>query len=124
MHIDANPIFLSWDTGDLPGDAPTSAYRVSLWHLGECHMCGSEGETVVDHDHETHMTRGMLCRSCNTREGVGHDGPYAAWREGRNPGQMYGLAEEYWTAFTWGEHLPEPSDDIMRRGAEAAGRIG
>ena len=24
MHIDANPIFLSWDTDDLPGDAPTS----------------------------------------------------------------------------------------------------
>lgn len=118
------PVFLDWPTHDLPSKCPPSLYLVSMWHLDECAICGSRGYTLVDHDHATHMTRGMLCRSCNSREGALHGGAYAMWREGCNPGRIYGLAEEYWSTFTSLEHLPSPSSDTMRRGAEAAGRIG
>lgn len=124
MNIDSRPAFLDWSTDDLPASCSPSVYRVNVWHDQECALCGGGGDLVVDHDHETHLTRGMLCRSCNVREGRGAGGVFAQWREGCNPGQMYGLAETYWTAFTWGEYLPGASDDTMRRGAEAAGRIG
>lgn len=41
---------------------------------GLCAICaGMEGrDLVVDHDHETGYIRGLLCRSCNTWEGVGY----------------------------------------------------
>ena len=118
------PTFLEWSTDDLPEACPPTLYKVSLWHGRECAICGDKGYVLVDHDHETHLTRGMLCRSCNAREGKHCDGVFAMWREGVNPGQMYGLAESYWSEFAWTEYLPVASDDTMRRGAEAAGRIG
>ena len=116
--------FLDWPTGDLPTACPPNLYIVSLWHANECAICGREGRTVIDHDHKTHLSRGMLCHSCNVREGTGAGGVFLAWREGCNPGAMYGLAEEYWSPATWEEYLPPASSDTMRRGAEAAGRIG
>ena len=121
---DRKPAFLSWDTTDLPNHCPPNIYKVWLWHPLECAICGGEGRTIIDHDHKTHLTRGNLCRSCNVREGKGAGGPFAAWREDQNPGAMYGLAEEYWSPFTWAEYLPSASPDTMRKGAEACGRIG
>ena len=118
------PAFLDWRTTDLPTDCPPTMYKVALWHADECAICGSVGRMVIDHDHTSHLSRGMLCRSCNDREGKGASGVFASWREGCNPGHMYGLAEEYWSPVTWQEHLPPASGDTMRRGAEAAGRIG
>ncbi|MCT8876637.1 endonuclease domain-containing protein [Shewanella xiamenensis] len=31
----------------------------------ECFMCGSTDDLVVDHDHNTHHIRHILCRTCN-----------------------------------------------------------
>ncbi len=122
---ESEPAFLDWDASDLPtGKEMPSAYRVSLWNMEFCAICGREGYTLVDHDHTTHLTRGMLCRSCNVREGRGAGGPFKAWREGVNPGQMHGLAEEYWSAFTVQHHLPPSDSEVLRKGAEATGRIG
>ena len=115
--------FLSWAIDDLPPDKFTNAYRVSLWHTGQCAICGLFGDVLVDHDHASHLTRGMLCKSCNAREGKGHDGVYQAWREGQNPGTVYALAEEYWSSRSVMEYLPT-SVESLRIGAEAAGRIG
>lgn len=30
-----------------------------------CEICGSEEDLAIDHDHETELVRGRLCRSCN-----------------------------------------------------------
>jgi hypothetical protein len=46
-----------------------------------CGICGEMTpgpDMVVDHDHVTGLVRGLLCRSCNTREGSHAD--CADWR--------------------------------------------
>jgi hypothetical protein len=58
--------------------------RAELMRLqgGLCAIYGSTGNRLqVDHDHETGLMRGLLCQSCNTREGhaVG-DARFAAYR--------------------------------------------
>jgi Recombination endonuclease VII len=43
---------------------------------GRCAICGAEVPLHADHDHDTGLLRGMLCQSCNNREGrlaVGRD---------------------------------------------------
>lgn len=38
----------------------------------ECALCLTAGcKLLLDHDHETGLARGMLCRPCNSREGWG-----------------------------------------------------
>ena len=51
--------------------------RAALHRLqsGRCAVCASPGELQVDHDHATGLTRGLLCRSCNQREGMRGDHP-------------------------------------------------
>jgi hypothetical protein len=45
--------------------------RVKLTAMqdGRCALCGAGGRLVADHDHDTGLLRGMLCRRCNIREG-------------------------------------------------------
>ena len=38
-----------------------------------CGICGSVGDLVVDHNHETNEVRGPLCRLCNAALGAFHD---------------------------------------------------
>lgn len=40
-----------------------------------CAVCGREGDTVVDHDHQTGKVRGPLCRQCNCALGLCGDDP-------------------------------------------------
>lgn len=34
-----------------------------------CAVCGAAGPARADHDHDTGLLRGMLCKSCNAMEG-------------------------------------------------------
>ncbi|PVC80585.1 hypothetical protein DBP19_36215 [Streptomyces sp. CS090A] len=70
------------------------------WQDGRCAICESGSDLVEDHDHATALVRGLLCRGCNTKEGMdrGSVGPYAKYRE-RNPASILGVTFRYWDAF-------------------------
>lgn len=44
---------------------------------GKCAACPAQGRLVADHDHETGLLRGLLCRQCNIREGRHRSGLFA-----------------------------------------------
>lgn len=74
------------------------------WHAGRCAVCERkhDGALVTDHDHATGLVRGLLCRSCNTREGnvVGTAAAvFAAYRE-RPPAAILGLTCRYRDPYT------------------------
>lgn len=51
--------------------APAWWVRARLWEQqkGMCAVCQERPGQVLDHDHDTGMARGLLCRSCNVQEG-------------------------------------------------------
>jgi hypothetical protein len=54
---------------------PIEAKKALLRHNGKCEICdttapGGVGGWHVDHDHETHEIRGILCSNCN--RGLGY----------------------------------------------------
>src|ERR1039457_7541616 len=72
---------------DLP--APQGLKRAMRTALAEvqghvCALCLAVGKfLVLDHEHETGLARGMVCRACNDREGscpAGHDPIVDAYR--------------------------------------------
>ena len=48
---------------------PVELTHQQAFHDGRCAICGRKNELVEDHDHNTGLFRGWLCRSCNTSEG-------------------------------------------------------
>lgn len=48
---------------------------------GKCAICRVSKELCLDHDHRTGLARGLLCRSCNQREGMTDDPDVKAYRE-------------------------------------------
>ena len=90
------------------------------WHAGCCAICGSLGNLVKDHDHQTGMVRGMLCIACNSREG--HAGPehvtIAKYRE-RNPASILGIRVLYFSSFT-GYAEPQGPEGLPDRTAHKA----
>lgn len=65
------------------------------WQDASCAVCGSKGtELVEDHDWNTGLTRGYLCRSCNTREAKSDSPLWRAYRE-RPPTAILGMTIEY-----------------------------
>ncbi|MGW6741612.1 endonuclease domain-containing protein [Streptomyces sp. NPDC055025] len=69
------------------------------WQARACAMCSARrGRLLVDHCHQTGRVRGLLCTSCNTAEGMGRGGSFAAYRA-RPPAVMLGLEEQYGSAW-------------------------
>lgn len=92
--------------------AGRAAALLSWWQDGRCAVCNVRGMHLCeDHDHESGLVRGMLCRSCNTREGLdcGTEGPFARYRE-RPPTSILGLEIRYWDPFTKGYARDRRSD--------------
>lgn len=72
------------------------------WHTWTCGLCGKASlplrgirtdELVLDHDHDTGLARGYLCRSCNRRETYGR-GAFDLWRSCPSAA-LFGLIFEY-----------------------------
>ena len=79
------------------------------WHRGRCAVCGRRGVRLVeDHSHETGLTRGFLCQSCNVREGYRWGGVYQKYRE-RNPASMLALQFPYVDPVTGIAAEPKPT---------------
>jgi hypothetical protein len=121
---------LAWHDWPAPIKGERSRYAAMFdWQAGRCAICGDEARLILDHCHVLHKTRGYLCQSCNVREGkTPNVEPFVAWRLGDNPATAYGWTEEMWGASELIEafylDLNPDRDEVMRRGAEAAGRIG
>ena len=65
------------------------------WHRGRCAICATTlARLVEDHNHETGLTRGFLCQSCNVREGYRWHGVYDKYRE-RNPASILAISIPY-----------------------------
>lgn len=73
--------FLDWPN-------PEAGESLSGWQGGHCAACGFSERLILDHDHETGLERGYLCRACN-RDESDTDGIWEAWRTGVNPRDMY-----------------------------------
>lgn len=66
------------------GICPDKAGDLLDAHDGRCEICLTQtpvkGQWCVDHDHETKMVRGILCRNCNVVLGLMKDDPAALTR--------------------------------------------
>ena len=97
-----------------------------------CGMCGRDrGRLIEDHDHDTGLIRGLLCRSCNTLEGAHHTGrdehhitaecPVCIWR--RTPAVAWlGWTERYegWhNEFAESTFRDQPYSSALDRAAAA-----
>lgn len=73
------------------------ALRIAFvaWHGRRCAVCGFHRLRLVeDHNHDTGLIRGLLCRSCNGKEPHDH-GLFRKYRE-RPPAQILGIGLRYW----------------------------
>ena len=97
-------------------DSPETRATALLvhWQDGRCAICGHRRDLVEDHDHNTGMVRGYLCRGCNTQEGIYRDPDtlFGKYRE-RHPAKMLGLRIRYWDPFTndYAPQKPQRTDD-------------
>jgi hypothetical protein len=113
---DRDPACWSWPAPETCTfrDEDTARMFLSWWNQ-MCATCGSENTLVEDHDHRTGLVRGMLCRSCNIREGKSDSGVFRKYRE-RNPASILGIQVQYWSPWT-GFAEPEPETTSAQEGA-------
>jgi hypothetical protein len=86
--------YLSWPVRDLR--QPSNWETFNRWHERRCAICGGgePGTLRVDHDHATHLARGLLCSACNRHEGV-HDNEKLSTYRLIPPAAIWGLVEFY-----------------------------
>ena len=96
--------YLSWPLPDPPlrvvhGEA---ADLLDLWQEGRCASCGRSrywDRLFVDHDHVTGLIRGLLCDSCNSKEG--HGAEFLEQYRQLPPADLLGIVELY-RGYTYG----------------------
>ncbi|MBB1256471.1 hypothetical protein H3146_24410 [Streptomyces sp. OF3] len=95
---------------------------IEEWQAGRCAICSSKGQLVTDHDHETGLVRGELCRSCNTAEAFRTVGPFRRYRE-RPPAEILGVRARYWNpvAGEYAQPAPPPADKWTDAASEDIG---
>lgn len=108
---------------DMQASSPEARAGVQLeqWHDGRCAICGGRSSLVEDHDHQTGLVRGLLCRGCNTREGSSYwasrtDTIYAKYRK-RPPTAILGMVIRYWDPVLqdYAPALPPPPSRAQSR---------
>lgn len=84
---------------------------VAEWQDDRCAICERRGRLVTDHDHVTGLVRGLLCHSCNVREGCDRTGSplFARYRE-RPPAAILGVRVRYYSPFTGYAEPMRPGD--------------
>lgn len=82
--------------GDLTGPCRDLRSRLKAWQHDRCAICWREDVLVEDHDHESGLTRGFLCRKCNTKEGMcGSSLRLISLYRWRHPTSILGLTIRY-----------------------------
>jgi hypothetical protein len=85
------PACHSWPLPEMPA----TRWGVRLWQGERCAVCGlGDSDLVEDHDHETGLVRGWLCRSCNRLEPGSSSAQFKAYRA-VPPMAMCGVVELY-----------------------------
>lgn len=82
---------------------------LTLWQDDRCAVCGhQDSRLVLDHDHQTALVRGWLCRSCNSSE-PHRGGVFDLYRD-RPPAGMLGVEVVYVSAVTGPARPAAPPD--------------
>lgn len=108
-RLDARvPACWSWEpvAPDEIGDEHAVRRAFREWHADRCAVCGfRDARLVDDHDHDTGLIRGLLCRSCNGKEP--HDnGLFQRYRQ-RPPARILGIRLRYFSPWHgWAEPRP------------------
>ncbi len=79
--------------GAVPGAGEQEA-MLGWLQGGRCATCPVRHSLVLDHDHSTGLSRGLLCHGCNRREGTGGSS-FAAYRSAP-PAAGFGWIYEDW----------------------------
>jgi hypothetical protein len=84
---------------------------VAEWQADRCAICERRGRLVTDHDHATGLVRGLLCHSCNVREGCDRTGsPLLARYRERHPAAILGVRARYYSPLTGYAEPMRPGD--------------
>jgi hypothetical protein len=70
------------------------------WQGDRCAICGARSGLVIDHDHATGYVRGLLCPSCNVREGFAGPAEVFGRYRSQNPAAILGVRIRYWNPFS------------------------
>lgn len=103
LNWDDIAVYYGGPTGDLLRrfeEREEGALRIvfAAWHNNRCAVCGfPDGRLVMDHDHDTGLIRGLLCRSCNGCE-PHNGGLFDKYRQ-KHPAQILGIELRYFDPF-------------------------
>jgi hypothetical protein len=114
LTFKTDPVCWHWPTPETITFKDERAAREFLqWWNRECAVCGDLGRgltpaLVEDHDHETGLIRGYLCRRCNSSEWCSDSDLFRKYRD-RTPASILGLRLLYTGG--WGPAITVPGHD-------------